>query len=289
MEWTESIRRVIDYAEEHLTEEISIADIARDVSISPFYLQKGFKLMTGYSLGEYIRNRRLYQAALEIIAGKEKMIDLALKYGYDTPESFTKAFARFHGVSPSQLKKGSGKIQVFLPLKIHIEIRGGNEMEYTIEKMASFRVIGFERRFNNDSSYLEIPKFWSEMMGKSAPITEKQGKIAWQCRIGEYGVCIDDIPGGKEFRYLIAGKFGGGEIPEGMVTYTFPEMEWAKFPCRGPMPGALQSVNTRIFKEWLPGNPDWEIAMPANIEWYACGDTDAADYQSAIWIPVKKK
>ena len=107
--------------------------------------------------------------------------------------------------------------------------------------------------------------------------------------IGQHPGDGDDIPGGKEFRYLIAGKYEGGEITDGMTVYTFPEMEWAKFPCRGPLPGALQSVNTKIFNEWLPGNHEWEIALPANMEWYACGESDAADYQSAIWIPVKKK
>lgn len=289
MEWTETIRAAIDYMENHLLEEIRIAEIAEAVSMSPFYLQKGFHFMTGYTMVEYIRNRRLYQAALDVIAGKEKIIDLAFRYGYDTPESFTKAFTRFHGISPTQMKKGNRTIQVFLPLKIQITIQGGNAMEYTIEKMESFQVIGFERRFNNETSYREIPKFWDEMMGDNASITNQQRKISAQYNIGEYGVCIDDIPGGKEFRYLIAGKYEGGEITDGMTVYTFPEMEWAKFPCRGRLPGALQSVNTKIFNEWLPGNHEWEIALPANMEWYACGESDAADYQSAIWIPVKKK
>ena len=100
---------------------------------------------------------------------------------------------------------------------------------------------------------------------------------------------IDDAEEKGRFRYLVAGRYTGGEVPEGMTLYEFPEMEWAKFLCRGSMPGALQSVNTKIFREWLPENPDYEIAMGANIEWYGEGDIWSPDYESAIWIPVKRR
>ena len=105
MDWLESIRASIDYMEEHLLEDFSIEELSKRVYVSSFYLQKGFKLITGYTMMEYVRGRRLYLAALDIIANKEKVIDLAYKYGYDTPESFTKAFKRFHGVSPMTLSK----------------------------------------------------------------------------------------------------------------------------------------------------------------------------------------
>lgn len=91
------------------------------------------------------------------------------------------------------------------------------------------------------------------------------------------------------FRYLIAGTYTGGDIPDGLALYEFPDLLWAKFPCTGPMPHALQSVNTRIFSEWLPNNPSYEVDFPANIEWYGCSDNSSPDYQSAIWVPVRKK
>ena len=108
--------------------------------------------------------------------------------------------------------------------------------------------------------------------------------------IGEYGVCIDDI-GEDKFRYLVAGKYTGGEVPEGMVVYEFPRGDWAVFDCIGPIPEALQSLNTQIVKEWLPGNPDYELCGNASAEWYDCvnGEKTDKDYHSAIWIPVKKK
>lgn len=296
MEWTESIRRTIAYIEEHLLEISGTEHIAKEIGISNFYLQKGFQFMTGYSITEYIRNRRLYLAALDVIANKDKVIDISYKYGYETPESFTKAFLRFHGISPRNLKKNPGKIKIFLPLKIKISIQGGNEMDYVVEKSAGFKLIGFQKDFSFDSAYREIPKFWDEfaqkymklLFAKEKPEGEVEKTIC-NCCVGEYGVCIDDLNEEGTFRYLIAGRYTEGEVPEGMTVYEFPDMTWAKFSCKGPLPEALQSINTKIFNEWLPGNPKYEIAIGANIEWYSQGDMSAPNYESGIWIPVKEK
>lgn len=298
MEWITSLRQAVEYMESHMMENIDVSDVAKAVHISPFYLQKGFKIMTGYSIGEYMRCRRLYLAALDILTGKEKVLDIAYKYGYDTPESFTKAFSRFHGIAPSQVKKDTGKIRTFLPLTISVSIQGGNEMDYTVEKMEHFQVIGLEREIPLESPYEELPKYWDEFQRKYDGIlfggreakTEQEKAVRDYC-IGEYGICIDDLNGEKEekFRYLIAGTYHGGTVPAGMSLYSFPEMEWAKFRCYGKMPAALQTMNTRIYKEWLPGNPDYEIAIGADIEWYEKGDVNAPDYRSEIWIPVRKK
>lgn len=277
--------------EQHLLEDIDVEDIAASVYMSPFYFQKGFSIMTGYSVGEYLRQRRLYLAALEAVAGQQKIIDLAYKYGYQTPESFTKAFSRFHGVSPMQVKGDTAKIKVFLPLKITVTIQGGNDMDYTVEKMDGIQVIGMEKAFRFDSAYQEIPKFWSEFCARcsSGRNPDDVQKVIENCMIGEFGICIDDEPGCKQFRYMIAGKYDGGAVPDGMKLFTIPAASWAKFQCCGPLPGALQAVNTKIFNEWLPGNPDYEIAAGINIEWYSKGDMNACDYESAIWIPVKQK
>ena len=296
MEWLTSIRTAIDYMEEHLTDNISAQDVADRVYLSPFFLQKGFSLMTGYGIGEYIRNRRLYRAALDLKETDDKVIDIALRYGYETPESFTKAFSRFHGATPSQVRGGAA-INTFLPLMIKLSIQGGNQMDYKITPMFPFKVIGFQREFDNETAYTEIPKFWDEICEKyalsvyagNAPANPYEQALVDNC-IGEYGVCIDDIGGGK-FRYLVAGKYTGGDVPEGMVVYEFPRSDWAVFNCIGPIPDALQSVNTRIFREWLPGNPEYELCGKASVEWYDCvnGEKTDPDYHSAIWVPVKRK
>ncbi len=168
-------------------------------------------------------------------------------------------------------------------------------MDYKIKTMAGFKVIGFAREFDAETSYTEIPKFWGEIGEKYAARvwsgdvpTNSLEKAIVENNIGEYGVCIDDI-GGSKFRYMVAGLYKGGEVPEGMTVYELSDFDWAVFDCYGPCPKALQDVNTKIWKEWLPGNPDFEFPGRVNIEWYADGDPSASNYHSAIWIPVKKK
>lgn len=296
MEWLNSIRTAIDYMEEHLENDISAQDVADRVFLSPFFLQRGFSLMTGYGIGEYLRNRRLYQAALDLQKTDDKVIDVALRYCYDTPESFTKAFSRFHGATPMQVRDGA-VINVFLPLKINITIHGGSQMDYKITPMFPFKVIGFQKIFDVETSYTEIPKFWNEICEKYAnnvyagnpPANPYEQAIVDNC-IGEYGVCIDDM-GDSKFRYLIAGRYTGGDVPDGMVVYEFPRGEWAVFNCIGPNPETLQSVNTQVFTEWLPGNPEYELSGNASVEWYDCvnGEMTDPDYHSAIWVPVKRR
>ena len=296
MEWLTAIRGAVSYAEDHLTDDVSLDDVARAVHLSPFFLQRGFSLMTGFGIGEYLRNRRLYEAGLDLQGTGEKVIDVALRYGYETPESFTKAFARFHGATPTQVREGAA-LRPFLPLTIHISIQGGSKMEPKITPMFPFKLIGFQKEFTYEEAYSEIPKFWDETCERYAscvyagnpPANPYEQALVDNC-IGEYGVCIDDLGGGR-FRYLIAGKYTGGPVPEGMVLYEFPRGEWAVFDCVGPNPQTLQSVNTRIFREWLPGNPIYELSGNATVEWYDCihGEKNDPDYHSAIWVPVKRK
>ena len=296
MEWLSAIRRSIEYIEEHLSDDVTIDDVSNEVHISPYIFCKGFAVVTGYSVSEYIRNRRLYLAALELRKNKKSVIETALDFGYETPESFAKAFARFHGSTQSAFRAGA-PIKTFLQLRIQLTIHGGDQMKCKITKMFGMKLIGFERVFSMGNSYEEIPKFWDEICEKYAanvyagndPANPWEQALVDNC-IGEYGVCIDDIGGGR-FRYLIAGKYTGGEVPEGMAVCEFPRGEWAVFDCVGPIPEALQRVNTRVFREWLPGNPDYELRGNASVEWYDCinGEKTDPDYHSAIWIPVKRK
>lgn len=276
MEWTQAIREAVHYMEAHLLEDISAEDVAAAVHISPFYFQKGFHLLSGYTIGEYIRNRRLYLAALDLLGG-DKVIETALRYGYDTPESFSKAFRRFHGISPAQVRQRRGDIRPFLPLRLEILVKGGSEMDYTIEKMDAFPVIGIHRRFSFENAYAEIPQYWSEVIEN-----EKEkiyAKLQGRCNVGRYGVCVDDADG-KTFEYWIAGDYDGGAVPDGLEVWTVPAHTWAKFNSSG----ALQRVNTQIFREWLPNNPEWVFAANFNLEIYH-GD----DIHTEIWIPVRKR
>ena len=292
MEWTASLRKAIAYMEKHLLEPINTAAVAKEAQLPSVSLQQGFKIMTGYSLGEYIRFRRLYLAALDIMAGQNRVIDLALKYGYETPESFSKAFRRFHGISPSQLSGNRNRVTTFLPFKIELSVHGGEEMDYTLETMEAFPVIGFECSCPMDDSFIRLPRFWSEiktkygrlMNGTGQPTTEMERAIS-DCHIGEFGVCTDDAST-KLCRYLLGGRYDGRKVPAGLTVYEIPAQQWVRFRCVGAMPGAIQAVLLRVFKEWLPGNSNYELAMGGTVEWYSQGDNSKPDYQSEIWIPV---
>lgn len=293
MGWVECIGEAIGYIEDNITGELTIEKIAKRVSISPFYFQKGFAMLCGFTVGEYIRERRLALAGSELVSTDEKIIDIALKYGYDSPDSFTKAFTRFHGVTPTAVRKGGAMIKSFAPLKIKFTLKGGYAMNYRIMEKDSFTVMGASREFTYDDAKTGIPMFWSEL--------HQPGKKRAVC--GMYGICIDDKigsdkddnMGADKFEYLIADNYNPAvEIAEGFVTRTIPAHTWAVFPCRGSMPQVLQNANKAIFSEWLPNCKDFEIAAGYNIEMYndpsryAKGTQDE-NYYSEIWIPVKRK
>lgn len=286
LDWIEALRGAITYIEAHLMEECTAEEISRQVNMSPFYFQKGFKMITGYTIGEYVRNRRLYLAALDVIKREDKIIDLAYKYGYDTPESFTKAFRRFHGLAPMQLKNVPHKLSVFLPLQISLSIKGGDQIDYRIEKMAAFKVIGLGRKFHYESAFAQIPGFWEECLQKHM---RRWCQEVPGCNMGTYGICLEPSNNEPAFRYLVAGLYDGGKIPEDLEVAEIPALTWAKFRCIGPIPETLQQMNTRIYSEWLPGNTQYEIAAGYNIEMYSKADLRSLDYVSEIWIPVKEK
>ena len=295
MDWLMAIRTSIDFIEENIKENISLSDAANAAHVSPYLFGKGFRIVTGYSVSEYIRNRRLYLAALALRGTEKSILDIALDLGYETPESFSKAFTRFHGNTPSAVRAGAD-FRVFLPLSIQVTIQGGTQMDYKITKFFGMKLIGFPKEFSVEASQGEIPKFWDDICEKYAanvyagnPPANPQEKALMDNCIGEYAVCID-TPGNDTFRYMIAGKYTGGDVPEGMELFEFPMGDWAIFECVGPMPDAIQDMSNRIFKQWLPGNGEYELSGNATIEWYDCTtDKDDPNYRSAIWLPVKKK
>lgn len=285
MEWMNAIQSAIEYIEEHITDDISAEEIADYVYMSSFYFQKGFSMLCGYSVMEYIRNRRLALAGGELATTDEKVIDVAMKYGYDSPDSFTKAFTRFHGVSPSMVRKDDVMIKTFAPLKIEISLKGGYLMNYKIVKKESFTVLASSKIFDYENCKKEIPVFWKEHYEK--------GNGKYIC--GMFGINIDESMGKDSFEYLIADIYNPVvDIPEGFITKTIPAFTWAVFSCDGPMPTALQDVNTKIFSEWLPALKEYEFAAGYCVEMYDAPDKypngiQDKNYHSEIWIPIKKK
>ncbi len=275
-EWNEGIVNALAYIEENLTEALTVDNIAKKAYISGFYFQKIFFALCGYTVSEYIRNRRLTLAAQELCSSSIKVIDVALKYGYDSPDSFARAFTKFHGVTPTVARKEGIQLNFFGPLKIKLTLEGGTMLEYKIANKEQFTVMGRVQHFNTETSYDAIPKFWQEH------IKSNQNTIV----CGMYGICMD--VDGKEFDYLIADNYiPWNEIPKGYETRVIPAGTWAIFPCRGALPKALQDVNTRIWSEWLPSCKAYKLSGNYSIEMYMplCECPD--DTYSEIWIPVE--
>jgi AraC family transcriptional regulator len=159
-------------------------------------------------------------------------------------------------------------------------MEGAAIMNYKIEKMDAFTVLGVERTFNEENSFQEIPKYWGEFF--------QRGYQKLVCPV--YGICFDMCDSGGDFQYLIGDNCeADAEVPDGFVKRKIPAHTWAIFSCTGAMPEAIQKVNRQIYTEWLPGNPEYEVADGINIEMYSDGDTNSTDYYSEIWLPVKKK
>lgn len=284
MEWVKSIREAIEFIENNLTEDISAKDVARHVNISPFYFQRGFTLLCGYTIAEYIRNRRLSLAAGELAAGDGKVIDIAIKYGYESPDAFTKAFTRFHKATPTMVQKNHVTIKTFAPLKIKLSLEGGQLMDYRLAKKESFTVIAAAKTFSYDGAKTVIPQFWEEHYAK--------GNGKYVC--GMFGINIDESMKQEQFEYLIADLYNPvKDIPEGFVTRTIPAFTWAVFPCKGKTSETLQDTNTKIFSEWLPALKEYEFAAGYCIEMYDDASkypngTEDENYYCEIWIPVRK-
>ena len=274
--WIDGFQRLIEYIEQNLTETLDIEEIAARAALSSFYYQRIFGALCGMTVGEYIRARRMTMAAQELSHSDNKVIDIAMKYGYDSPDSFAKAFQRFHGITPSQARESGARLRSLAPLHIKISLEGGNMLDYKIVEKAPFTVVGIKRRFNSETSYSEIPKFWGEWMRDTKGLK------------GMFGLC-DDMDG-KNFDYWIADLYMPWEaIPEGCDTYQIPGGLWALFMCKGPLPDSMQNVNTEIWSEWLPSLQGYALAGNYSLEFYLPPTEDPADTVSYICIPLKKR
>lgn len=194
MEWMKIIGDSVQFIEEHLTEDLSVNEIAKAVNVSPFYFQKGFAMLCGFSVSEYIRNRRLALAGRDLTTTNEKVIEIALKYGYDSPDSFAKAFTRFHGVTPMAARRNNVMLKSFAPLKIKFTLEGGYLMDYKIMHKDAFTVLANAKTFPYEGAKTLCPQFWQEHFASG------KGKIV----MGTYGINIDPAMGHDTFEYLIA-------------------------------------------------------------------------------------
>lgn len=285
MDWLEKMNGALNYIEDNLLCEIDMTEAAKRACCSSFNFQRMFSFMMDVSLADYIRRRRLSLAAMELLCTEEKVIDVAIKYGYESPVSFARAFYAVHGANPSDVRKPGVKIKSYPRISFEITIKGVEAMNYRVEELGEFRLVGYKERMGmeNGENFNRIPKFWDEVMqdGRCEGMMQYNDNEKLSCM----GVCAnaDD----KGFDYYIA-TGSDKKIPEAMVELMVPASTYVIFECVGKMPESQQSVWKRIFTEWFPTS-SYELMDGPQLEWYSEGEMSSDAYRSEIWIPVNKK
>lgn len=288
MDWLTGIQNAINYVEEHLAEEIDYDEVAKEAACSSFYFQRIFSILCGITLGDYIRNRRLTLAGNELSTTDRKVIDVAFKYGYGSPESFTRAFSKFHGVTPMEAKRSGSNLKSFSRLYVKIALSGGNIMNYKIIEKEAFDIIEkVEAHTVEDSENAKsIPDFWtrSHNDGTVRKLLDETSDSTYI-----FGVCYANISNdAKTFDYSIAAKCDKDTVvPEGFRKNTIPARTWAVFECKGAMPNAMQDLWHKIVSEFFPTS-GYQPTYEMDVEAYTAGDMSSSDYCSEIWIPVTK-
>lgn len=288
------LQRLVDsitYIEEGLTSDLQVEEIAGVAKMSKFHFQRMFHMLTGVTVAEYIRRCRFTLAAQELLHSESKVVDVALKFGYESPESFAKAFRNVHGISPSAVKRHSQPLKAYPRLSFQIQIRGDQEMEYKLVEAEAFSVVGKGIRTTtiNGQNNRDIRAFWVE--SNKNGLVSKLDSIGKQKRV--LGVCTDFDQQQEEFTYFIGAETTVDEnvaqLPDDWEEKMIPAATWAVFPVHGPMPDAIRKVWQRIFAEWFPST-GYEHAGGPEMEVYPTGsDVEAADYYCEVWIPIVKK
>jgi AraC family transcriptional regulator len=289
MDWQKRMENAIAWMESHLMDGSDIEGAAREANCSAFHFMRMFDVVTGISPAEYVRRRRLTLAAAELSAGEAKVIDVALKYGYDSPDSFARAFRREFDCNPSDARVPGTGLHSYPPLSFTIALKGDKAMEYRIEKKRAYKLTGLMIRQNcsDGTNWIDIPAFWDTTMANGS--CDKLRIKAGRSELGVVGVCYDHEAKSGDFSYAIAIETPEDRtgLPAGCVDIEVPESTWAIFTSRGPLAENFQNVIKRIFSEWFPSSGR-EHAGTAELEFYnAHPDPKASDYKCEYWVPLK--
>lgn len=286
MSWIQSMQKAIDFMEQHLLENLSMDEVAKAAYTSPYHFQRIFSLLTDTTVAEYLRRRRLTLAVQELRKGDRKIVDVAYKYGYETPESFSRAFRKQHGISPREARSYRGKMTAYNRLVIQVNLKGADPMEYEVVEKEAFHVVGMKEEFScvNGENLKGIPQMWGKVNGDGTDqklLKENNGPVK-----GLLGICVDKTAVKENhIDYWIATSHEGGEV-QGLESLYVPKAKWAVFGVHGAMPHAMQETWKKIYSEWFPSS-GYENAGGPELEVYHDGNPNKEDYYSEIWIPVK--
>lgn len=291
MEWLNRLNDSLDYIEKHLDEKIEYEKLSKIACCSVYHYQRMFSYMAEMSLSEYIRSRRLTKAAFDLQTG-DKVIDVALRYGYESPTAFNRAFQKFHNVSPSKAQKEGTCLKAHHPISFKITVKGVEKMEYSIIKKEEMRIVGVKMQLKKgngaqinesamEENFKNVPAFW-QSVGQDGRLNKIISMMDSKSK-GVLGVsaCMTNV---QNWMYYIAVETDK-EIIEGLEEYIIPPTTWAIFKGRGVMPTAIQDIEKRIITEWFPTS-GYEYADAPDIEVYLNQDPTNSEFE--VWIPVRE-
>lgn len=284
MEWLKNLSRAIDYIEGNLDKTISYDEAAKIACCSTYYFQRMFSYIAGIPLSEYIRRRRMTQAAFELQSGDKKVLDIALKYGYASPTSFNRAFQNVHGIPPAAAKSKGNALKSYPPIKLSVQVTGSSAMRYRIEDKESMRIIGVRMPLTGDMEQNRkiVPPFWENVLhSKQMPVIRS---LSNQPPHGLLGITSWQNP--QQIYYFIAAATDK-PVPKGMFEHRIPAATWAVFEYDGSFRESVQNIFKRFLTEWLPFSGYTYAELP-DIEVYPF-DQCSQDGYSEVWIAVKKE
>lgn len=283
MEWLNNLGNAIKYIENHLDSEISYDEAAQIACCSTFYFQRIFTYVAGISLAEYIRRRRMSQAAFDLQRTGEKVMDIALKYGYSSPTSFNRAFQNIHGVTPVVARNRGTTLNLYPPIHFLVQTTGGSAMSYHITEKEAIRIVGIRTPLVEDpeENMKTVPAFWDGAM-KNESFT----KICQLANSEPNGILGADVYKGPEDIFYYIAAASDKPVPAGMFECTIPASTWVVFENDGFFKEDVQSIFRRFLTEWLPFS-GYEYAELPDIEVYPIIDGKPAKGHSEVWIAIK--
>jgi AraC family transcriptional regulator len=291
MDWFDKLNLAIEYMENNIDDKNSIAEASKVACCSSFHFQKMFYAIIGITPAEYIRRRRLTLAATELAIGNMRTIDIALKYGYESPNSFTRAFRNMHGINPRDVRKYGAKLSAYNRISLHVEIKGGKSVDYRIIEKPAFKILGKSKVFTHDNFFNDAPKFWKEY------VSTEEYQTLWNIAKGKWGIVTEaplmsvylpDVNGKKDtFTDILGIENILKTDNKKFTTYNIPAATYAEFSCTYQ---TAARMNRYIYGEWMPSTGHERDANKPDIAaYFPVAFMSTRGMGVRWWIPIVKK
>ena len=269
----------VNYIETVLDGEIDEKKISSLSGYSYPMFSRLFSMLTEITLSEYIRTRRLTEAAIDLRDTDEKIIDIAMKYGYESPDAFGAAFKKFHGFTPSEVKEGK-PFKLVSKIQLALSVKGGRSMDIKIEKKQAFKVAGYNEQDINSSL---CPNVWDKLYGKYS-----HEELAGLGKGESVGVC-HDVGSPDRINYMAGYITTDIEKAKdmGLEVLEVDEAEYAVVNLTGKVPECIHARLKYLMEVFFPEHGYIHSGKP-DVEYYFKGDMHSPDYKMELWVPVVK-